>query len=247
MLVLCNTEIKRNMKKIFLGFYALLFISAIVNAQALQQDLALKYVVHQPTGVSNPPVVIFMHGYGSNEQDLFELKNFLPKNFMVVSVRAPYPAGNGGYQWFEIGALNNRSGSKQLAESRSLVTKFITQVTTKYKADAKQVYLIGFSQGAMMCFAAGLTNATKVRGIAPLSGKMYPSLKNELKMSPELKQMKIFIAHGTADDRISFADGKAASNNLVSIGLKPEFHEYTGMGHTITNDVVKDLVKWIQK
>ena len=97
-----------------------------------------------------------------------------------------------------------------------------------------------------MSYQVGLTSPDKVKGIAPLSGMIFPSLKPMVKNYQALKQLMIFSAHGTADNRIPFADGKAAVDYLKSIGLKPEFHEYPGMAHTISNEVIVDLLKWIK-
>ena len=214
----------------------------------LQEDLALKYLVQLPVEKSaHAPVIILLHGYGSDERDVFELSAAFPKNYLVLSARAPYPLPTGGYEWYEITPVNGHHDGKKehLENSRNLIEKFISQATAKYKADAKEVYLIGFSQGAIMCYQVGLTAPGKVHGIGVLSGMIFPSLKPLVSNSAALKQLRIFISHGTADNRIPFADGKAAYDYLESIGLKPEFHEYAGMGHAISNDVVKGLLQWL--
>ena len=234
------------MKKSF-STVCLLLISmfAIGQEPQLQQDLALKYIVQLPAERSaKTPVIILLHGYGSDEMDLFNLKSFFPKNYLIVSARAPHSAGTKGYQWFE--SSNHDGKSAQLTNSRNLVIKFISQVTAKYKADTKAVYLMGFSQGAMMSYEIGLTNPDKLKGIGVLSGRIFALLKPEIKNTTALKQLKIFISHGAIDDRIKFTDAKASYDYLKTLGLKPEFHEYPGMGHNITNAVMMDLVRWLQ-
>ena len=135
---------------------------------------------------------------------------------------------------------------QQLANSRNLITKFIGQVIEKYKADPAQVYLAGFSQGAIMSYQVGLTAPGKVAGIGVLSGTIYPSLKPLIKNDAALKKLRMFIAHGTADNRIPFASGKAAVDYLHGLGLKPQLHQYPGMGHTISKDVLNDFVQWLK-
>ncbi len=232
------------MKKTLFILYLLLTATVASKAQ-LQQDLALKYLVQLPAERSaNMPVIILLHGYGSNEADLFGLKEILPKKYLVASARAPYPVGTNGFQWFN---LNNLDDQPEIGNSRELIVKFIDGLINKYKADKQNVFLIGFSQGAMMSYEVGLYNPGKVKGIAPLSGRIFSSVRQNIKnASPQMKQLKVFIAHGTADNRINVAEGKAANSFLKNIGLKPEYHEYAGMGHTISNDVLRDLVKWLQ-
>jgi phospholipase/carboxylesterase len=222
-------------------------INGFCQQDGLQTDLALKYLFQPPTEkTTRPPVIIFLHGYGSDERDLFELRNSIPKSFLVLSVRAPYPLAHGGYEWYE--SVKGHDGKKeQLKNSRTLINKFITQAVAKYNADAKEVYLAGFSQGAIMCYETGLTTPETIKGIAVLSGMIFPSLKPLVNNNAELKKLKIFAGHGTTDDRIPFADGKSACNYLQSIGLLPEFHAYTSMAHAISNEEMKDVVKWMKK
>ena len=212
----------------------------------LQEDLALKYLVQLPSEKSaHPPVIILLHGYGSDERDLFGLRNDFPKNYLVVSARAPYPVSGAGYQWYDMNASADKRNA-EVTSDRHLVRQFITQVTAKYKADTKSVYLMGFSQGAIMSYEVGLTDPELLKGIGVLSGKILPPLKPLVKNTPALKPLRIFISHGTKDDRIPFDDGRSASDFLKGMGLKPEFHQYAGMGHTISNDVLADLMKWLK-
>ncbi len=238
--------------KTILGILLLAIVSATnaIAQDALQNDLALKYLAHLPSEKSeHPPVVILLHGYGSDEKDLFGLSSFFPKNYLIISARAPYPLQGGGYEWYEmIDIKGQRDGDpSQLANSMDLVKKFIPQVIAKYKADSRRAYLMGFSQGGMMSYRVGLTAPSMVRGIGVLSGTIYPSLKPMIKVTPTLKQLRVFIAHGKTDNRISFEDGKRAYDYLTGIGLAPEFHSYEGMGHTISKEVLTDLVNWLKR
>ena len=223
--------------------------TAIAQEAILQEGLALKYLVQLPAEKSaHPPIIILLHGYGSDEQDLFSLRTVFPKNYLVVSARAPYPLPGHGYEWYEMTDVNgvHDGNTAQLANSRKLIEKFIKQVTTAYHADAAKVYLAGFSQGAIMSYRVGLTDPALLNGIGVLSGTIYPSLKPMVKKNPALKKLRIFISHGEADDRISFTEGNAADDYLKTLGLNPEFHSYPGMGHTVSRDVLSDFVKWLQ-
>lgn len=215
----------------------------------LQQDLALKYLAQLPkNGAQHSPVIILLHGYGSDEKDMFGLRSALPARYLIVAARAPYPLPYGGYEWYESATVNGHpdGDTAQLARSRKLIRQFINQIVIKYKANAKNVYVAGFSQGAIMSYQVGLTAPGAIKGIAPLSGKIFESLKPLVKPNSALKQLRIFVAHGTADDRIPYKEGKAAVDYLRSIGLKPEFHAYAGMGHDINNNVLTDFLKWLQ-
>jgi phospholipase/carboxylesterase len=240
------------MKKFFALLITILsfdMLSATAQQTAVQEDLALKYLVQLPAEKTKTiPVIILLHGFGSDEKDLFGLKNFFPKNYLIISARAPYTVASGGYQWYEGTVINGRRDGKkdQLDSSRKLIAAFIPQIIKKYKADAKNVYLIGFSQGAIMSYEAGLTHPESVKGIAILSGMLFNSVKPLIQASPALQRLRIFIAHGTADPRIPFAEGKAANDYLKALGLKTEFHPYDGMGHQINKEVLNDVLSWLK-
>jgi phospholipase/carboxylesterase len=220
----------------------LCFLSAGLRAQSkLQNDLPLKYLVQQPANrTAHPPVIILMHGYGSNETDLFDLKDKLPKNFLVVSVRAPLTLARNAYQWYRKPTIN-----EDLKTSGTTVQSFITAVIKKYNADATKVYLSGFSQGAMMSYEVGLNAPELLKGIAPLSGMIQQVMKPENPNTAALKKLRIFVGHGDADNRIPYSQAVDAVNYLKTLGLSPEFHTYKGMQHAISDEELKDFVRWL--
>jgi phospholipase/carboxylesterase len=223
-------------------------VSCSQNA-GVQDGLVLKYLVKLPAKTTvKPPLIILLHGYGSNEKDLFELKNYLPEEYIVVAARATYLLGGDSYQWFSKEMVNGKysGNAEKLTNSRNTLVKFIDQLTNKYHADKGRVYVMGFSQGAMMSYEMGLVNPQKVKGIGILSGVMPESLKPLISKDKSLAKLKIFVAHGTGDKVLLYEDGLKAVNYLKTLGLQPEFHTYKDMGHTITNDVMTDLIRWIQ-
>jgi phospholipase/carboxylesterase len=239
--------------KSLLRIYLLLVVSTFnggCQQVELQSDLSLKYVVQAPKGgAEGAPVIILLHGYGADENDLFGFRNNFPSRYLVVSVRAPYTLPNGGYQWFADAIVNGQHNvnTANAESSRVSILKFITEITNKYKANPDMVYVIGFSQGAMMSYEVGLTAPAKVKGIGVLSGRLFGTLRPLIRVTPELAQMKIFIAHGTADKRIPYSEATDAVDYLKALKLNPQFHSYNGMGHQISNDELSDLVKWIEE
>jgi phospholipase/carboxylesterase len=234
------------MKKALLLF--LLVFSVLLKAQ-LQADLSLPYLVREPSvKTDKPPVLILLHGYGSNEADLFGLQAQLPAQFLVVSVRAPIAMGAGSFQWFRMETVNGvmQGNPEDLKSSREKIKALIPEVTAKYKADPKQVYLCGFSQGGMMCYEVGLTSPELLKGIAPLSGKIFESLKALVKSSAALKALRIFIGHGDADTRVAYTYATEADAYLKKLGLSPALHSYKGLQHSISEIELKELRLWLE-
>lgn len=232
----------------FLALFTLL-ASATVHAQPpLQTDLPLKYMEQVNRDSSGQPLVIFLHGYGSNEQDLFGIKDDLPSEYNYLSVRAPMVMQEGSYQWFRKkgeGAYNGETDD--LKSSGQLLLEFITQATNKYHTQPHKVFLVGFSQGAIMSYEVALRHPEAVGGIAALSGRILPVLQSELKPDEKRQSLAIFIGHGTADQRLPLSDGTEANSLLQSVSLEPEFHAYQGVGHSISAEELKDLSAWLQR
>ncbi|NUT78958.1 phospholipase [Pseudomonas sp. C1C7] len=234
-----------------LKFLALLTLlaSAAVHAQTpLQTDLPLKYLEQTTPDSRDQPLVIFLHGYGSNEQDLFGMKDELPASYTYLSVRAPMVLEEGSYQWFRKkgeGAYNGETDD--LKTSGQLLLDFIAKAAQKYHTDPDKVYLVGFSQGAIMSYEVALRHPEAVGGIAALSGRILPVLRSELRPDEKRQSLAIFIGHGTADKRLPFSDGTEANSLLQSVSLEPEFHAYQGVGHNISAEELQDLSAWLQR
>ncbi|MHC8361347.1 alpha/beta hydrolase [Pseudomonas sp. LS2P72] len=234
-----------------LKFLALLTLlaSAAVHAQTpLQTDLPLKYLEQANPESRNQPLVIFLHGYGSNEQDLFDIKDELPAPYNYLSVRAPMVIEEGRYQWFRQKGDGAYDGeTDDLKTSGAVLLDFVAQAAKKYHTEPNKVFLVGFSQGAMMSYEVALRHPEAVGGIAALSGRILPVLRSELKPDEKRQKLAIFIGHGTADTLLSYNDGTDADSLLQSLSLKPEFHAYPGVGHSISAVEMQDLSAWLQR
>lgn len=226
-----------------------LLASATVHAQTpLQTDLPLKYLEQTNADTQNQPLVIFLHGYGSNEQDLFGIKDDLPASYTYLSVRAPMTMEEGSYQWFRKkgeGAYNGETDD--LKTNGQVLLDFIAQAAKKYHTEPQKVFLVGFSQGAIMSYELALRHPEAVGGIAALSGRILPVLKSALKPDEKRQALAIFIGHGKQDNRLPYKDGTDASSLLQGLSLTPEFHGYEGLGHNISAAEIEDLNAWLQR
>ncbi|NCE87857.1 alpha/beta hydrolase [Pseudomonas sp. Q1] len=236
------------MFKLFALTLALLAGTAQADA-TLHTDLPLSYLEQTQGEARNQPLVIFLHGFGSNEEDLFGIKDALPSTWTYLSVRAPMPVDPSGYRWFarKPGDGDYDGETADLQRSARLIEDFVTQATAKYHTQSDRVFLVGFSQGAIMSYEVGLRKPALVRGIAALSGSVLPVLKAELKPDAALDKLAIFIGHGTLDQALPYTAATRANDVLLGLGLKPEFHGYMGMPHTVSEAEVQDLKAWLEQ
>ncbi len=231
---------------------ALFIIIAIATANASYAkgaDTTLYYLVRQPKiAVADPPLLILMHGIGSNEKDLFSFANELPAKFLVVSARGPYSVGQDSYAWYEadFSTQDPVINKAQAEKSRTTIIEFIGQLKKKYHFNDKQVYLCGFSQGAIMAYSVGLTRPDKIKGIAVLSGRIPEEIKPKIKPGKDLENLDVFITHGTRDNRINIRYARDSRDYLLHLGIKPTYKEYNDV-HTINQEMFSDFLKWLNK
>ena len=232
----------------FLALLTLLASTAVHAQTPLQTDLPLKYLEQANSESRHQPLVIFLHGFGSNEEDLFDIKDELPASYNYLSVRAPMVIEEGRYQWFRQKGDGAYDGeTDDLKASGAVLLDFVAQAAKKYHTEPNKVFLVGFSQGAMMSYEVALRHPEAVGGIAALSGRILPVLKSGLNPDEKRQQLAIFIGQGTADTLLPYKDGTDADSLLQSLSLKPEFHAYPGVGHSISATEMQDLSAWLQR
>ncbi len=130
-----------------------------IESRAIDAKSVLYYIVHQPKiKTEKPPLIILLHGIGSNEEDLFSFADELPGNFLVVSVRAPYALGANAYAWYHADFSTDKPvlNKEEAEKSRNTIIQFINELKKQFVFDVKQIYLCGFSQGAIMSYSVGL-------------------------------------------------------------------------------------------
>ena len=195
------------------------------------------------------PLLVMVHGYGSNEEDLFSFSSELPDEYYVVSVRAPYDLQPYGHAWYAIhfdADENKFSDDAQAIESRDLIVGFIDELIAKYPIDATQVSLIGFSQGAILSYATALSYPEKISRVVALSGYLNEKIIVEDYTSKNIKNLKVFISHGTVDQVIPVEWARKAQPFLENLGLKVMYHEYP-IGHGVAPQNFYDFKNWLQQ
>lgn len=208
-------------------------------------SLALKYLIKEPqTKSEKKKAIILLHGVGSNESDLFSLADELPKDYYIISPRGKFTLSAGSYAWYNVDFSTGKPvfNKEQELESREALLRFIKQVKEKYGFD--EIYLGGFSQGAIMSCSIGLLYPEKIKGVICLSGRILQEIRSEVKKANELHKLKIFLAHGTQDGTLTVAFAREAKTYLKQIKTVLSYHEFE-MGHQINAEVLKELNKWL--
>lgn len=237
-------------RKRFLHFVStFLFLLVLLQGSSCQSQETLIYKVVEPTRPSSahPPVLFLLHGFGSDEMDLLSLSKSLPQNLLVVSLRAPFAREHGGYMWYDLQFGNGmfKENLEQANQSKKKLNLLIAQIIKKYNVDTNNIFLGGFSQGAITSLRVGLTPPYRFKGLVCLSGR-FPDEINMQQSPAALKQRThIFVSHGTMDSVIPINDGRDIISKLTQNGFQISGKEYA-MQHQISNEVLNDLNTWIK-
>ena len=212
--------------------------------------MKLHYKIREPKLILNfNPVLLLLHGYGSNEADLFSFANELPEEYYVISVRAPHDMMYGSYAWYAINFdedENKFSNLVQARESRDYIANFIDEIVEEYPIDKKRVSLIGFSQGCILSYAVGVSYPDKVQRVVGMSGYFNTEIATEDFLKNNLSTLKIFASHGTMDQVVPIDWARKAKPTLEKYGIQIEYHEYP-IGHGISPQNFVDFKNWLNK
>lgn len=213
-------------------------------------NLSLFHLVREPKIIQDKnPLLLLLHGYGSNEEDLFSFAPQLPEEYYVISARAPYPLPPYGNAWYAINfdaGMNKFSDNGQAIESRDAIAAFIDELLQAYPIDKDKVNLVGFSQGAILSYAVALTYPEKIDRVLALSGYLNTDIIKESAKSNELSQLRFYISHGVVDQVIPVDWARKAPDYLKQLNIKADYHEYPA-GHGVAPQNFYDLLNWLKK
>ncbi len=211
--------------------------------------MALNYLVRKAAvGKANPPLLVLLHGYGSNEADLFSFAEALPKEYLIISAQAPYGMGFGQYAWYAIDfdAKNGKfSDIPQAIASRDKIMNFITSLKEKHTFDSKQVTLLGFSQGAILSYSLALTYPEKIKQVIALSGYHNEAISKKPIKWELAKTIPFFSSHGTVDQVLPVSKARETVALFKEKACDISYHEYPNLGHGVSPENFEDLKEWL--
>jgi phospholipase/carboxylesterase len=206
----------------------------------------LQKIVRQPLIPSeNAPVLVLIHGLGSDEHDLMGLSPELDPRLLIVTVRAPHPYEFGGYAWFDVtldeaGVHADEDGA---VKSRDLLLTELSGLPRELGFEPRQLFLGGFSQGGMMTLGVVLNSPQLLAGAVVLSGRLLPKFVPPT-LPDELRDLPILIQHGSEDQVLPVAGGREARTFLEEAGSPVTYTEYP-MGHDISVESLGQIRSWL--
>ena len=184
-----------------------------------------------------PPqsLVILLHGYGSNGEDLISLapywRELLPHTaFLSPNAPEPCPGAPGGYQWWGLTSVDSRSRAEGVARAAPVVDTFIDAELARAGLTEARLALVGFSQGTMMALQVGPRRRPALAGIVGYSGMLADAAALG---DRAITHPPVLLVHGDADPMIPIAAFHQTEAALTGHGFEVESHISRGVGHSI--------------
>ncbi|MFS4415647.1 alpha/beta hydrolase [Maribacter sp. 2307ULW6-5] len=212
--------------------------------------LSLEHII-RPASLreGKPPVLFMLHGYGSNEEDLFSFAPELPPELCIISVRAPYPLEPFGYAWYAINFDADKgkwSDDEQAVASRDKIVAFMQEACSTYGLDADRVTLLGFSQGTILSYAVALSHPEKVKMVIALSGYINEGILKKGYEENDFSSLQIYASHGQVDQVIPVEWAQRSPGLMDRLGISHLYQEFPS-GHGVIPQNFHAFNAWLRE
>ena len=194
-------------------------------------------------------LVIFLHGYGANGDDLISLADFFQSTLpeaVFISPDAPFECENQpfGRQWFSLKSHAAPILNKEIKATYPILNEFIDDMLIKYDLEDKDLILIGFSQGAMMALYTGIRREHKPAALVSYSGALIGKelLPFDKKSAPE-----ILLIHGSDDSVVKVDETITAAKAFCENKIPAEYYIFNGLAHNIDLNVIEATQVFLDK
>ena len=211
--------------------------------------LPLFYIKRPSKRVKNAPLLVLLHGYGSDENDLFSFSNELPEELFIISLRAPHPLQPYGHAWYAINfdaQQNKWNDVNQAKASMEIIIKSIDLACETYDLNSKNVSLLGFSQGCILSMALAINHPDKFKNIVGLSGYICPEFLEKTNEPKDYNHLDFYCSHGSSDQVIPVEWARKTPEILNNLGIKHIYSEFP-VGHGVAPQNFFDFKEWLQK
>ena len=208
----------------------------------------------EPRGGQAQRLVVFLHGYGADGNDLIEIgrawQGLLPDT-AFVSPHAPEPCGQApmGRQWFALTFRNPEERWLGAIKAAPVLERFLDAELTRRQLPPSALALVGFSQGTMMALHVGLRRAAAPAAIVGYSGMFVApentepdAIAQEIKCKPP-----VLLIHGNRDDLIPPQALFQSSQALADFGVPVEWHLSKGIGHGIDQEGLRHGAEFLAR
>ena len=216
-----------------------------VHAEELPVSVPMPVRVLVPHAYQHPyayPLLVMLHGWGSNDHDLIHLASSIsPQNYVCMSLRGLQPCeerpdGEFGYSWGRTESL--------AAATDDYLMRALERVQQTYHVHTQRIFLVGFSQGASVAYRMALRHTDRFAGIVALAGWLPTIGSNDLLLWQAARHIRVFIGHGAADKVVPLQAAVQSRDKLSRAGVDVTFRKYP-CGHGVSQAMLHDVNHWV--
>ncbi len=207
----------------------------------------MSLVTNTVKGSSAQRLLLLVHGYGADEQDLGGLLPYLDPEgaFAAVMPRAPITApGAPGYMWYDM-AAGGADITAQFTAALAELDALVDEQCTALGLDRAGAVFGGFSQGAGLALALGVLSAPdglpRVRPAGVLA--MSPAAMTG-PIDESARSIPVLVQHGSDDPLIPVQRSRDLARDLREFGVPTVYREYP-MGHQVALEGLRDARSWL--
>ncbi len=209
--------------------------------------MPLEYEAHIPADAQpGAPLIVLLHGRGSDRFDLRGLGPGLPPGSVIVTPQAPFPGAPWGYgpgwAWYRY-LGDDRPEPESFERSQELLREFLDIIAAEIPFETGPLVLGGFSQGGTMSVAQALRHPGKVPRVLNFSGFLasHPGVPVT---AESVQGWRIFWGHGVDDTSIPIEMAERGRSALAAVGADLTSRDYR-IGHSIVASELADASAWL--
>ncbi|MCS6522449.1 alpha/beta hydrolase [Curtobacterium citreum] len=184
------------------------------------------------------PLLVLLHGVGSNERDLLGIAPALPPAWTAASLRAPMPWGP-GFSWYPLGT----PGSPAVGPVDDAVDEVLAWIDD-VAADHPRIGLLGFSQGGSMALQLLRARPGAFAFAVSLSGFVVPGVADSRDEAVATIRPRVFLGHGDLDPVIP-AEATARTQAWAAAHTDVTDRTYAGLAHAVSSAELADVAAFV--
>ncbi len=200
----------------------------------------------KPLSGNAKQLVVILHGYGADGNDLIEIGRHWQKILPDAAFVSPHAheacaMAPGGRQWFRLTDRNPHERWNGACSARPVIDRFIDEELSRLNLTAADLAIAGFSQGAMMALHVGLRRPSPPAAVIGMSGVLVgpENLQQDLNGLPSKQRPPVLLMHGHMDEVIPVEAMFSTANQLASVEIPCQWHLAVGLGHGIDGEEIR--------
>lgn len=198
-----------------------------------------------PDNIDRTDFVMFgLHGRNANKYAFFPFvrqMGFLHTAWVLPGATFAADEAPDVRWWFD----NDRKDPVEVQHSRRLITELI-DARIRGGMAPENIFLVGFSQGAVMAVDTALRYPRRLGGVVALSGYVLQPEHVREERHPANNNLPIFLAHGVRDTILSIDVGRENHHALLDLGCAVEYREYD-TGHRVSSEETRDIRAFLHR